>query len=164
MRIRDAHAADFPAIAALTNHYILNTAIHFGTEPVSPADMTASWQKSREVYPFLVGEREADQSFIGYAKAGRWRERAAYDRTAEVGIYIRPEFQGQGHGKDLYRALIAACLARGFHTLVAGIALPNPASIRLHESVGFTHTGTFRQVGWKLSAWHDVAFYQMMLE
>ncbi len=172
MRIRDAQYADFAAIAALTNYYILHTAIHFATEPVTADELLAAWEKGRAVYPFLVAEMPGVESesggvggtpFVGYAKAGRWRDRAAYDRTAEVGIYVRPEFQGKGFGKTLYTALIEACRGRGFHTLVGGIAMPNDASVRLHEALGFVHTGTFREVGWKFERWHDVAFYQRVL-
>lgn len=162
MLIRTATEADFDAIAEITNHYIRTTPIHFGYQPVTGTELRESWQKNRDVYPFLtlVG---ADGTIVGYAKAGRWRERAAYDRTAEVGIYLHPTHHGRGWGKRLYMELVAACRGVGMHTLVGGIALPNPASVRLHEACGFTLAGTFREVGWKFEAWHDVAFYQLML-
>ncbi len=166
MRIREAEAGDFDAIATLTNHYILRTAIHFATEPVTAEELRASWEKGRAMYPFLVAEMPGSAggaAFVGYAKSGRWRERAAYDRTAEVGIYIVPGFQGKGLGKVLYGALIDACRARGFRTLVGGVAVPNEASVGLHAGLGFEHVGTFRQVGWKFGQWHDVAFFQRVL-
>lgn len=166
MLTRPVQPADFTAIAELTNWYIANTAVHFATSPATPQQLHDSWFAVGDTYPFLVAEDDAPAAtdrFLGYAKAYRWRERDAYARTAEVGIYIARHAQGRGIGRQLYQALIDDCRARAFHTLVAGIAMPNRASIRLHEACGFAHTGTFRQVGRKFDAWHDVAFYQLML-
>lgn len=168
MLIRPARDDDFPAIAALTSAYIASTSIHFGYQPVSAAELRDAWVKSRDLYPFLVAEDPAAHPsspprFAGYAKAGRWRERDAYAWTAELGVYVAPDRHRRGVGRALYLALIDACRQRGFHTLVGGITLPNEPSIRLHEACGFTHAGTFRQVGWKFDAWHDVAFYQLVL-
>jgi phosphinothricin acetyltransferase len=162
MLIRAAVADDFDAIAALTNHYIERTAIHFSYEAIPAAEVRRDWEASREKYPFLVVE--VDGQFAGYAKAYLWRGRAAYSRTAETGIYIEPRFQGAGVGKGLYRALIEACRAAGFHTLVAGIAVPNENSCRLHEVLGFVQVGVFHEVGRKFDRWHDVAFYELVLE
>ncbi|CAN5680089.1 GNAT family N-acetyltransferase [soil metagenome] len=167
MTIRDVQLDDFPALAALTNHYILTTPIHFGYGPVSADELRHLWE-SHPKHPYLVMTEESQESprraaLLGYAKAAVWRERAAYSRTAEVGIYLDPSAHGRGLGKTLYRALIDRCRAAGYHCLVGGLTLPNPASARLHEACGFVHVGTFRQVGWKFAAWHDVAFYQLML-
>ena len=161
MLIRPAVATDFDVIAALTNHYIVNTAIHFGLEPVTPQEMQESWQKTRDQFPFIIAER--DGRFAGYAKVSTWRERKAYDNTCESGIYIDPAFHGKGLGKSMYRVLLNLCRERGFHTVVAGVALPNEVSCRLHESCGFVSTGVFRQVGWKFDMWHDARFFQIML-
>lgn len=162
MPIRDATAADFDAIAAITNHYILTTPIHFAYDPVPAADLRAAWESNRATHPYLVLEDGASD-VIGYARAYQWRTRSAYDRTAEVSIYLRHDLLGRGHGKPLYIALINACRARGFHSLIGGIALPNDPSIRLHESLGFTHTGTVREAGRKFERWHDVGFWQLLL-
>ena len=167
MLIRDVTEADFDAVAEITNHYIRTTAIHFKYDPVAPGELREIWLKGCAVYPYLVLEDDGG-AVIGYAKAGKWRERAAYDRTAEVGIYLRHDRHGKGWGTTLYAKLIEAC--RGgdgrpaMRSLIGGIALPNPASIRLHEACGFVHVGTFREAGWKFEKWHDVAFYQLMLE
>lgn len=161
MPIRDVTPADFAAIAALTNHYILNTSVHFGMEAVQPADLESAW-RSAPHHPYMVMTDDAGV-FMGFAKAGVWRERAAYRHTAEVGIYIERGHEGKGAGKALYRALIDRCRAAGFHTLVGGLTLPNDASVRLHEAVGFKHVATFKEVGRKFDRWHDVAFYQLML-
>lgn len=161
MLIRPVQPADFTPIAALTNHYIEHTTIHFGYEPVTLEELRAAWEKGRERYPYFIAE--IDGAFAGYAKAGVWRERAAYQWTAEAGIYVEQRFQGRGVGTRLYRALIDECRRCGFHTLVAGVTLPNDASVKLHEAVGFVRVGTFRRVGWKRNTWCDVGWFEMPL-
>jgi phosphinothricin acetyltransferase len=160
--IRCVEDRDWDAIARLTNVYIDGTAVHFGYEPVSGGELRDAWWPKRDRYPFLVAAAR-DGRFLGYAKAGAWRERAAYQWTAEVGIYIEADAHGQGVGRALYAALFDACRERGFHSLIGGVTLPNDASCRLHESMGFQRVATFAHAGWKLGAWHDVAFYQLML-
>jgi phosphinothricin acetyltransferase len=162
MAIRAVEVGDFEVVAAITNHYIASTAIHFGYEPVKAEELRLAWEKGRGLYPFLLLTDEAG-GVIGYAKAGKWRERAAYDRTAEVGIYLRHDLIGRGMGGPLYAAMIEACRAAGLHSLIGGIALPNDGSVRLHERLGFVHTGTVREAGWKFGKWHDVGFWQLML-
>lgn len=160
--VRDVRGADFDAIAALTNYFIDTTAVHFATEPVSAASMRELWVGQRERYPFVVAE--VDGVFAGYAKAGQWRERAAYNWSAETGIYLSEEFRGQGIGKVLYAALLDAMRERGLHSAIGAITLPNDASVRLHEAVGFDACGVVRRAGWKFGAWYDVGFYQAMLQ
>lgn len=160
--VRAVDDLDFSAIAALTNIYIAGTAIHFGYEPVSDQELRDAWWSKRERYPFLVATDD-DGQFLGYAKAGPWRERAAYAWTAEVGVYVVESAQRRGVGKSLYWHLIEACRERGFHSLVGGITLPNDPSVRLHEAMGFRHVATFRDAGWKFGRWHDVGFWQVML-
>ncbi len=162
MQVRRVEDGDWDAIARLTNVYIAGTAVHFGTEPVSGAELRDAWWPRRERYPFLVAV-DGGGRFLGYAKAGTWRERAAYAWTAEVGIYVEAHAHGRGVGTALYRELVDACRARGFQSLVGGITLPNDASCSLHESLGFRRVATFARAGWKLGAWHDVAFFQLML-
>jgi L-amino acid N-acyltransferase YncA len=161
VRVRAVRSDDFRAIADLTNHYILNTPIHFSTKPVTPAELADAWEATRERYPFLVAD--VDGRFGGFAKASRWREREAYDRTAEVGVYVARGLEGRGIGRALYEALIEALRNRGFHVLVAAITLPNEASVRFHEVMGFEKVGVFRECGWKLGAWRDVAWYQRLI-
>lgn len=162
MFIRPTIAGDFPAIAALTNEFIVGTAVHFAFEPVTADEMSRQWMETRERYPWLIAE--IDGRFAGYAKAGPWRARAAYQWTAEAGIYMTAESRGGGRGRQLYAALIAALRTRGFHSVIGGMTLPNEASQRLHASLGFTRIGVFREAGHKLGEWHDVAFYQLMLQ
>lgn len=160
MPIRFAAEADFAAIASITNHYIATTTIHFGYEPVTVDELIAQWNKPR--FPWLVSTDD-DGVVLGYAKAGSWRDRAAYRDTTELGIYVSDEARGRGLGTALYTELIAEVTRRGFHSAIAGITLPNDASIALHARLGFVSVGTVRDAGWKLERWNDVAFYQLML-
>lgn len=161
MLVRSVRPDDFDSIAVLTNHFILGTPIHFGYEPVTATELRDAWQRHADRFPFLVAE--FDGAFAGYAKAGTWRERTAYSWIVETGIYVRPDFQGRGVGRGLYRALLDTLRAQGFHAAIGGITLPNPASVRLHEATGFVHVGTVRRAGWKFNAWHDVGFWQVLL-
>lgn len=155
--IRAAHADDFDAIAAITNHYIETTAIHFAYEPISADDLRVSWHEHPR-HPFLVDDDGT--RVLGYAKAGPWRERAAYAWTAEVGLYVAHDARNRRIGTVLYTALLDEVAARGFRSAVAGITLPNDASLALHARLGFEPVGTFRDAGYKMGAWHDVAFFQ----
>lgn len=173
MTVRSVHDDDFDAIAALTNRYIRDTAIHFGETEVTAGDLRDEWRRSRERYPYLVaiggstsgagpgGRGAGDSGFLGYAKSGPWRTRSAYRHSVEVGIYMEPRAQGRGLGARLYRALIDACIDRGFHAIIGGITMPNEASVRLHERLGFRPIGVFPEVGRKFDRWHDVGFWQL---
>src|SRR5687767_6930726 len=103
-RIRAAAAADFPAIAAITNHYIETTAIHFGYQPVAAADLVSLWDSTRDRYPWLVAV-DPDDAVIAYAKAGEWRARDAYRWTTELGLYVAPDRRRAGIGRALYTSL-----------------------------------------------------------
>jgi len=160
--IRPARADDFAAIADITSFYIATTAIHFAYEPVAAAELEAVWRVHGERYPWLVAEH--DGAVVGYAKAGTWRERAAYAWTCEVGLYIADATRGRGIGGALYRELLADVARRGFRSAIAGITLPNDASVALHARLGFTPIGVVRDAGFKFERWHDVAFYQLPLQ
>lgn len=161
MDIRPTDERDFDAIAALTNTFIRGTAVHFGYEPVAGAELAQQWRDTRAVYPWLTAE--IDGRFAGYAKAGVWRARTAYSWTTETTIYMEPHARGSGEGRRLYGALLEELRKRGFHSAIGGATLPNDASVRLHESLGFAFIGTAREAGYKLGTWHDVGFWQVML-
>jgi len=162
MPIRFAAEADFAAIAAITNHYIATTAIHFGYEPVTAEDLAGPWRGSR--FPWLVSVDDADDArVLGHAKAGTWRDRAAYRLTTELGLYMAHDARGRGLGTALYSELIAEVTRRGFHSAIAGITLPNDASLALHRRLGFVSVGVVRDAGWKLERWNDVEFFQKLL-
>ncbi len=153
--IRAARDDDFDVIAAITNHYIANTTIHFAYAPVTPEDLRA--QRTPR-HPFLVFEE--DGHVVAYAKAGVWRTREAYAWTAELGVYVSHTARGRGLGRTIYQALLVECERAGFRSVVAGITMPNDASVKLHEALGFAYVGTFRDAGWKHDTWCDVAWYQ----
>lgn len=160
--IRLAIAADFGPIAELVNTFIVKTATHFGWQPHTADELCAAWQEDRDRFPWLV--MEIDGEFAGYAKAGTWRTRTAYQWTVETGVYLAERARGQGLGKMLYGALVDLLTAQGFHSIVAGLTLPNPVSEHLHRSLGFVPVGIVREAGLKFGAWHDVAFYQRFLD
>jgi phosphinothricin acetyltransferase len=158
--IREACADDFVALTAITNHYIETTSIHFAYEPLAAGYLQALWEAGRERYPWVVAE---DTEVIGYAKAGVWRDRAAYTWTAEVGLYVAPGRHRRGIGRTLYAALLGELERRGFRSAIAGITLPNDPSRALHEAFGFVSVGVVRDAGYKAGRWHDLEFFQKRL-
>jgi L-amino acid N-acyltransferase YncA len=155
LSIRPPIEADFATIAAITNVYIATTTIHFGYDPITADDVRAM---VGPIHPWLVGEVAGE--VVAYAKAGTWRERAAYRWTVETGVYVAAHAHRRGHGRAIYSALLAELAHRGFHTVVAGITLPNDASIAMHEAMGFQAAGVVREAGFKFDRWHDVGFWQ----
>lgn len=159
MQVRAPRADDFSAIAEITNHYIATTAIHFAYEPVLASDLLAGWREHPR-FPWRVAEDDAGR-VVAYAKAGVYRERAAYAWTTETAVYVAPGAHGRGIGRAVYAPLLAAVAERGFRSAIAGIVLPNPASIALHVRLGFASVGIVRDAGFKLGAWHDIEFFQL---
>jgi phosphinothricin acetyltransferase len=161
--LRPPRPADFDAIAALTNTFIRDTAVHFGSADVAATELLAQWRTAvgGVRYAWLVAER--DGAFAGYAKAGPWRSRAAYAWTTETTIYLPPAVRGLGLGRELYGRLLEQLAAQGFRSAIGGITLPNPASVRLHEALGFEACGVVRDAGCKFGRWHDVGFWQRRL-
>ena len=160
MTIRPVRDDDFAAIAAITNHYIATSAIHFAYEPVE-AGALRDGRQAHPQHPWLV--LEDGGALRAYAKAGVWRERAAYAWTCEVGVYVAHDVLGRGLGRAVYAPLLDACTRAGFRSAIAGITLPNPASVALHARLGFVSTGVVREAGYKLGRWHDVELMQKPL-
>jgi len=160
--VRPATAADAEAIARIYNHYVANTVITFEEEAVSVADMAARIAEARNLsLPWLVAEVEG--AIVGYAYARRWRPRSAYRYSAETTIYLERGYVGRRIGTTLYSALLPLLRERGMHVAIGGVALPNDASIALHEKLGFERVATFRQVGFKHDRWVDVTYLQLIL-
>ena len=134
------------------------TATSFELAVPSVEEFASRIVKTVSTHEWLVAED--DGNLVGYAYASPHRAREAYRYSAEVSVYVHPECRGRGLGRDLYDALFDAIDKLGFHYAYAGIALPNDASIALHQSIGFTEIGTFREVGYKHGAWHDVSWWQ----
>jgi L-amino acid N-acyltransferase YncA len=160
--IRAAALMDSAAIAAIYNHYVANTVITFEEEPVPEQSMAARITEilSQDL-PWLVAER--DGQVIGYCYASRWKVRSAYRHTVETTIYLKQGHEGRGLGRQLYGALLDILKTRDIHAAIGGAALPNAASVALHEKLGFEHVGTFREVGFKLGRRVDVAYWQLLL-
>jgi phosphinothricin acetyltransferase len=159
--IRPATAADATRIAEIYNHHVRETVVTFEEQPVADAEMARRIAETTAEYPWLVSE--VDGILAGYAYASSWKRRSAYRYAVESTIYLAPEFHGRGLGAELYRALIAEMRSRGFHCAIGGVALPNPASIALHEKLGYKHIGQFREVGWKFGRWVDVGYWELLL-
>jgi phosphinothricin acetyltransferase len=135
--------------------------ISFEAEAPDAAEMARRIAKTLEVFPWLVMER--DGAVDGYAYASRHRERVGYQWSVDVSCYVNERSRGRGVGKALYRRLLAVLRRQGIQNAFAGIALPNAASVALHESVGFVKIGEYRQVGFKLGAWWDTGWWQCRL-
>lgn len=160
--IRDATPRDAADVALIYNHYVSRTTATFETQSVHPAVMTDRIKQCQASgLPWLLAEQGG--SVLGYAYAVPWKPRRAYRYSCETTIYLHPEQAGRGIGRRLYAALLDRLEALGCHTAIGGIALPNPASIGLHEALGFEKTAHFREVGFKLGRWVDVGYWQRIL-
>jgi L-amino acid N-acyltransferase YncA len=149
---------DYQEIAAIYRPAVTEAATSFELAPPDAAEMGARIEATLARTPWIVC-RAADTT-LGYAYATRHRERAAYQWSAEVSAYVRSDMHRWGIGLGLYTSLFAILELQGFRSAVAGITLPNPASIGLHEAAGFTPVGIFRNIGYKHGAWHDTQWLQ----
>jgi L-amino acid N-acyltransferase YncA len=160
--IRSATSADADAICAIYNHYVRHTAVTFEETPVEAAEMRQRIEEVQARFPWLVAEDGG--RLVGYAYATRWRVRSAYRYSVESTVYLDPELGGRGWGTRLYGDLLARLEAAGIHAVMGGIALPNIASVALHEKLGFRKVAHFEAVGWKGNRWLDVGYWQRILE
>ncbi|MDD0841696.1 GNAT family N-acetyltransferase [Pseudomonas sp. Gutcm_11s] len=161
--IRDAVAADLPALRDIFNDAVLNTTAIWMDNTVDLANRQA-WLAARaqQGYPVLVVEN-ADSEVVGYASFGDWRPFDGFCNTVEHSVYVRADQRGNGLGPQLMAALIERAKACGKHVMVAAIESGNAASIRLHERLGFVTTGQMPQVGRKFGRWLDLTFMQLTL-
>jgi L-amino acid N-acyltransferase YncA len=160
--IRQSAASDAEAISRIYNHYIRETIITFEEQPVSASVMAERIAEvTAAALPWLVAER--DGAIMGYAYASTWRERSAYRFSVETTIYLVPHCLGKGIGTDLYQKLLKQLKDLGLHMAIGGIALPNAASVALHEKLGFNKVAQFPEVGFKFDKWIDVGYWQLAL-
>ena len=159
--VRIASADDAPGMLRIYGPVVLETPISFETEVPAEAAFRDRIENSAACTPWLVCE--VDGRIAGYAYAGRYREREAYQWTVESTVYVHEDFRRGGIGGALYRNLLNCLRAQGYLTVLAAIALPNPASVRLHERMGFSASGVYRDVGYKLGRWHDVGWWELKL-
>ena len=163
MKIRPASPEDAATIAAIYAPVVADTGISFETEPPDATEMRARIDKTALAgLPWLVAE-DAAGTVCGYAYASRHRERAAYQWSVDVTVYVADGRRGQGVGRGLYTALLPLLAGLGYCQAFAGIALPNAASVGLHEALGFEAIGVYRRVGFKLGLWRDVGWWQKSL-
>jgi phosphinothricin acetyltransferase len=159
---RPAIPADGEAIAAIYNHYIASSVATFEVEPVSADEMRSRVAAIEAAgLPWLVADGPA--GLLGYAYATRWRGRAAYRFSCEITVYLAPDAVGQGVGTALYTELFRILESGGLHLVIGGIALPNDASVALHERFGMTKVAHLHEVGFKFGHWVDVGFWERRL-
>ncbi len=157
--IRRVHPDDLPALLAIYNHYVVHTPVTFDIEPRT--------LEQRQLWLDTFAPAGRHQCFvaddngnaIGWACSGRFKEKAAYDTSVETSVYLAPGQQGKGLGRRLYRTLFDALAKEDVHRAFGGVTQPNEASVGLHLAMGFSHVGTYREVGRKLGKFWDVAWY-----
>lgn len=159
--IRVATVDDAEGMLEIYTPVVLATAISFEYEPPSLGAMRQRIRDTLETHPWLVYEQQG--RIGGYAYASQHHGRAAYQWSADVSVYIHSEARRGGLGRALYLSLLALLREQGFFNAYAGITLPNPASVGLHEAVGFRPLGIYQEVGFKLGAWYDVGWWQLAL-
>jgi phosphinothricin acetyltransferase len=159
--IRVATEDDAAAIAAIYAPYVLETAISFDETPSTPEEMAAKATAILATYPFLVFED--DGRVIGYAYGSQHRAKPAYRWSVETTVYVDRQLHRRGVGRALYTALLDLLARQGFHSALAGIVPPNPASVGLHEAVGFRYLGTFAEIGFKFGALQDLGWWRRTL-
>ena len=159
--VRGAAPHDAAAIAAIYNHYVRETIVTFEEDEVSSDEMARRMQAGSAVnYPWFVAEQ--GEVIVGYAYASSWKSRIGYRRSVEVTVYVAPAVGRAGIGTALYRRLIPELDGRGVHACLGGIALPNDASVALHEKFGFTKVAHLREIGTKFGRWIDVGYWQRL--
>lgn len=161
--IRPAKNTDADEVASIYNHYIQNTVVSFEESAITGADIALRLEKVRKYgLPWMVAEQ--DQKIIGYAYTTQWHERSAYKHTVEISAYLADSACSKGWGTQLYDALFKELRTLNIHTVIAGIALPNAASVALHEKFQMKKVAHFAEVGFKFGQWIDVGYWQVRLE
>ena len=161
-KIRFATTADAPAVLEIYGPFCEDSPISFETERPSVSEIEGRIRKIVERFPWLICENENE--VLGYAYAGPHRGRAAYRWSVDVAIYISRKCRAQGFGTALYTVLFELLRIQGYFKAYAGITLPNPASVRLHQRLGFEPVAIYKKVGYKAGAWHDVSWWDLILQ
>jgi phosphinothricin acetyltransferase len=159
--IRACAAGDAPALCAIYNHYVRDTVITFEEAPVAAPEMAQRMVDVATRFPWLVAEE--GNEVVGYAYAAPWKTRSAYRFSVETTVYVAASHTGRGIGTALYREAIDAVRKLGVHCVIGGIALPNAASVALHEKLGFMKVAQFVEVGRKFDRWVDVGYWELIL-
>ncbi|MEP6763703.1 MAG: N-acetyltransferase family protein [Gemmatimonadaceae bacterium] len=163
MNIRSIEPNDCSAIAAIYNHYIVTSIATFRETALDTSEMAALIANAQtDSLPALVAL--VDAQVVGYTFATKWKPRAAYRFSAECTVYVKPDRIGQGIGAALYAQLLRELRESGVHAAIGGIALPNDASVALHEKFGMSKVAHFKEVGFKFGRWIDVAYWEILLQ
>ncbi len=161
MFIRKAEKRDAAAITKIYNYYIKNTPVTFELKAIRPAEIAKRMKGSSREFPWIVGL--VDGIVIGYAYASEFQERAAYKHSKELTVYLHKDYFGRGYGNRLYKKLISMLKKADCAVMIGGIALPNKASVKLHEKLGFRKVAHFKKVGRKFGKWIDVGYWERIL-
>ena len=156
MNIRKVELTDAAQIAEIYNYYIKNTIITFETEALRAEEMSERIAENVENYPYLVAEHEGE--IQGYVYAAQFKLRQAYKHSVEASIYVRNQAKQKGIGSALYEVFLEELQETDVHAIMAGISLPNEASVKFHEKLGYEKVAHFKEVGYKLGRWVDVGF------
>lgn len=159
--IRSVKPSDAESICAIYNEYIEHTRITFEEETLSADDIISRIRSITQDYPWIVYEE--NETVVGYTYATRWKKRSAYAHSVETAIYLSSKHLGKGIGTKLKKALIHELKEQAIHSVICGIALPNPASIALCEKLDFEKVAHFKEVGYKLDQWVDVGYWELIL-
>ncbi|WP_367871026.1 arsinothricin resistance N-acetyltransferase ArsN1 family B [Luteolibacter sp. Populi] len=159
--IRSATDRDAEEIQAIYAVIVRTTVTSFEVEPPTTGEMRERMNAVQQRFPWLVWEQDGEVA--GYVYASAHRERAAYQWSVNVSAYIHEQYRRRGVGRALYTSLFALLRLQGFYNAYAGVTLPNPGSVGLHEAMGFEPVGVYQKVGYKFGAWHDVGWWSMAL-
>jgi len=159
--IRSAEERDAPAIAAIYAPYVRDTPVSFEIEPPTAEIMRQRITRTLETHPWLVADHGGET--VGFAYAGKHSERAGYRWTVDVTVYVNGARRQKGVGRTLYAALLEVLRRQGFRSAFAEIVLPNPGSVRLHETTGFKPIGVHNDIGFKLGSWRNIGYWRLGL-
>ena len=160
--IRPVKFTDAKQISDIYNYYVLNSVVTFDETPFTEADFKERIFSVSKQYPFLVYEEEG--RILGYAYANMFRQKPAYKNTVETTIYMANDVQGKQMGTKLYTVLLQQLKEQKYHVAIGGLTLPNTASVKLHEKLGFKQVAHFKEVGYKFNKWLDVGFWELILD
>ncbi len=159
--IRDVDLKDAKAIADIYNYYIDNTIVTFEENTVCEEEMIERIKSHNPDLPWIVYEE--NKQIYGYAYVSEWKSRSAYKYSVESSVYLNHTKLGKGIGAKLYKKLLSQIKKKNIHIIIAVISLPNEASVKLHEKLGFQKVGQFKEVGYKFEKWIDVEYWQLKI-
>jgi len=157
--IRKVRIEDAQQLVDIYNYYVLNSIVTFDDIPFDHSFFEDKINTISSQYPFYIFEE--NNEILGYAYANKWRLKPAYKHTIETTIYLKPSATGKQIGTKLYTYLVSELKKQNYHAIIGGLSLPNDASIKLHENLGFKKVAHYNEVGRKFNKWVDVAFWQL---